>query len=160
MNLLSLLSAGAVAGAAAEAVTETQAIETASQNMTSMMNNGMTIGEKAMNALEMTGIGMGTVFLVLIILWGALELFQYVFYTLPSKKIKSAEITAGESVQTIVDEAPSAVAEEPVNTADDAAIIAAISAAIAAYEDKPISGFRVVSFKRAGRKTGWSRYGE
>ena len=89
-------------------------------------------------------LGMLTVFAVLSILWGCLELFKYVFYTLPEQKKKAQTNVENEP-------APSPV-EEQEAYADDGAIVAAIIAAITAARTEegasaPAS-FRVVSFRK------------
>ena len=88
-------------------------------------------------------LGMLTVFAVLSLIWGSLEVFKYVFYTLPEqRKQAEAEEEAAESVPTPVS-APQA---------DDKAVVAAIIAAItAAREEEGIPStvpFRVVSFRK------------
>ena len=93
-------------------------------------------------------LGMVIVFAVLAILWGCLEVFKYVFYTLPEQRKKEAQ---GES-----DDAPATVSKSvPVGEAtyaDDGEIVAAIIAAITAARAEEgmtaPAGFRVVSFRK------------
>lgn len=92
--------------------------------------------------------GMLTIFLVLSILWGAVELMHY---ALVGRKEKKKATAAVEESAPVVESAP-AVESAPVAVADDGAIVAAITAAIAAQlaSDGYTGGFRVVSFKRSG----------
>ena len=95
--------------------------------------------------------GMGMVFLVLAILWIVLMIFKKVFYKEPKTTTKKIE-----------EPAPAApVAAAPAN---DDALVAAITAAVAAYIDSDpalssqfAGGFRVVSFKKKNGKTSWNR---
>lgn len=90
--------------------------------------------------LEMLLLGIGTVFSVLILLWGCLTLFKVFFHDLPAKK-KAAAVaeSAAESAPETVSEAES----------DDGEIIAVIAAAVAMAESESNGlKFRVVSFKR------------
>ena len=104
--------------------------------------------------------GMLTIFLVLSILWGAVELMHY---ALVGRKEKKKATAAVEEPAPVVESAPAvesapvvesapAVESAPVAVADDGAIVAAITAAIAAQlaSDGYTGGFRVVSFKRSG----------
>lgn len=91
-------------------------------------------------------LGIATVFVVLALIWGCLEVFKYVFYTIPERNKKSGSETP------VIEEAPVEVYEE---TADDGEIVAAIIAAItaaradeAAESGNKSSGFRVVSFRK------------
>ena len=105
--------------------------------------------------LSMAGLmiiqGMGMVFLVLAILWIVLMIFKKVFYKEPKATTKKVE-----------EPAPAApVAAAPAN---DDALVAAITAAVAAYIDSDpalssqfAGGFRVVSFKKKNGKTSWNR---
>ena len=94
-------------------------------------------------------LGICTVFAVLAILWGCLEVFRYVFYTIPEKKKAEAAANAAPI-------APAVEAEpEVVETSDDGEIVAAIIAAITAMrsDEAAESGvapgaFRVVSFRK------------
>ena len=89
-------------------------------------------------------LGMLTVFAVLAILWGCLEVFKYVFYTLPEQRKKT------ESAQTAVE--PDTAPREEQTYADDGEIVAAIIAAITAARAEESNGapaaFRVVSFRK------------
>ena len=93
-------------------------------------------------------LGILTVFAVLSIIWGCLEIFKYVFYTLPEKRKKeeAEESAPAPAVQSAQPTAPTPV------YSDDKAVVAAIIAAItAAREDEGIPSsvpFRVVSFKK------------
>ena len=98
-------------------------------------------------------LGMLTVFVVLSLIWGCLEIFRYVFYTLPerNKNNEKKESTVKESVT-----APE-VYEEISD--DDGEVVAAIIAAITAArsEESSVSGlkpggFRVVSFRKRAKK--------
>ena len=92
--------------------------------------------------------GMGMVFLVLAVLWLVLLIFKKIFYKDPAAAKKAVE------------PAPAAPAATPAN---DDALVAAITAAVAAYieSDPALSsqfkgGFRVVSFKKKNGKTSWN----
>ncbi len=112
--------------------------------------------------LSMAGImilqGMGMIFLVLSILWIVLLLFKKIFYKDPSKTSKTFKNTKNEKKsEEPVPAAPAAPA------ASDDALVAAITAAVAAYieSDPALSsqfagGFRVVSFKKKNGKTSWN----
>ena len=92
-------------------------------------------------------LGILAVFAVLSRLWGCLEIFKYVFYTLPERRKAEAK---SENAVSEAESAP--VAEEEVTYADDGAIVAAIIAAItAARAEEGASApaaFRVVSFRK------------
>lgn len=91
-------------------------------------------------------LGLGTVFSVLALLWGMLEIFRIVFYH-PEKTAKAVEVPVQQKE------------EEPVEESDDGEITAAITAAVAAYIDaeneaegnSSPSGFRVVSYRKLGK---------
>ena len=105
--------------------------------------------------LSMAGLmiiqGMGMVFLVLAILWIVLMIFKKVFYKEPKTTTKKVE-------------EPAPVAPVAAAPANDDALVAAITAAVAAYIDSDpalssqfAGGFRVVSFKKKNGKTSWNR---
>ena len=86
-------------------------------------------------------IGMGIVFSVLVLLWGILELFGFVSKKTGKKSAVPAQIPQNEIK-----------AEDPVfeNTEEESEkeTVAAITAAISAVLEKPVSDFRVVSFRK------------
>lgn len=92
-------------------------------------------------------LGIATVFVVLALVWGCLEVFKYVFYTLPESKKKAAS-----NVEAVT---PAEVVETVEESSDDGEIVAAIIAAITAFRaeesgegGKKSGGFRVVSFRK------------
>ncbi len=110
-------------------------------------------GARLSYALRMTLMGMVMVFAVLGLLWAVLAIFKKVF-----SGQKSAKPKAIDTVEATPMPAPSAP------STDDAATVAAITAAIAAMiESDPAlrsqfaGGFRVVSFKKKSGKTAWNR---
>ena len=100
-------------------------------------------GERASTAGIVTLQGMLTIFLVLSILWGAIEIMHRVLHK-DKKETKKESAPAAAPVVT----------PAPVEVQDDGAIIAAITAAIMAMrsESGESSAFRVVSCKRTNRK--------
>lgn len=118
--------------------------------MTNLYLEALTLGEKFSLSGEILLRGLGTVFMVLIILWGILAIFGKVF----SGTGKKAAEQKTENVQTA----------EPVSepetdaVSDDGALVAAITAAIEAYRSENGSGnaaFRVVSFRQKKSAGGW-----
>ena len=86
--------------------------------------------------VSVTVIGMGIVFLVLIILWGVLEAMRLIFG--PNKKRKKEiEIAAAK-------ETPS----KKMQDTGDEEIIFVISAAVAAMLQQPSHTFKIKSIKR------------
>ena len=87
---------------------------------------------------QMLLIGMSVVFAVLLLLWGALELFHLVVSTIEKKRTKTPAPK------------PAAVPVVEVAASDDESeLVAVMAAAIAAAsEENPEGSFRVVSFRR------------
>ena len=126
--------------------------------MMNMMNlpmaltkSNMPFSDRVSEALTMVVMGMVMVFLVLAVIMVVLMIMERVF----SKQPKAKPVAeAPKKIET----APAPV----VQSQDDGAVIAAITAAISAmlaaengtetYE----GGFRVVSFKRSTRKSTWN----
>lgn len=121
----------------------------------------LTMEDKFSLSGEMLLKGLGTVFMVLVILWAILALFGKIFGTQQKKPAEPKTPKAPK--QTAPKEAPKAepvpiVPAAPAAT-DDGALIAAITAAIEAYRAEEGSGalpFRVVSFKRKNGSAGWN----
>ena len=102
---------------------------------TSATQSDLPLGERMDIGIEVTIIVLLTVFAALIVIWGVLELFRVVFYR---------EGKTGDQAQTQKAE----TSPEPAPSGDDAATVAAITAAIAAYTGKSASSLRVVRFTR------------
>ena len=99
----------------------------------SVTKSDLPFGERMLIGLEVSLIGILTVFVVLIVIWGVLELSRIVFSV--SNKPKQPKIS----------ESGKAPEADPASEAD---IVAAITAAIAAYEGTSPSSLRVVRFTR------------
>lgn len=128
------------------------------------MDTETPIAERLALGGEVMLLGLGTVFAVLLILWGVLVLFRIVFYTIPNKR--KAEADAKQQALNEADYAADAETElsydEPEEAdavVDDGEIVAAITAAITAYRaaqeseavaDAQSPRFRVVSFRKIG----------
>ena len=118
--------------------------------MTSTLLQQMTFAERAAYSGRMTVIGIGAVFGVLALLWGALVVFRMLI----TKGADSTSATpAAPAAKQAAPVAPAPVASAPVAPADDGALIAAITAAVAASMAEENGGvcpsFRVVSFTKA-----------
>ena len=102
----------------------------------------MGFGERVGYSGMMLLIGMGTIFLVLAILWGALEIFHRI---VEARSKATAPAPAAPA-------APAKVQESAPVAQDDGALIAVITAAVAAAMAQENGGeapaFRVVSFRR------------
>ena len=109
-------------------------------------NNDMDLGDRASTAGVVTLQGMLSIFLVLVILWAAIEILHVCLHGKKDKK----KSTASEE-QKVFAPAEATVSEETSEFEDDGVTVAAITAAISAYlAEEGVSGaFRVVSFKRA-----------
>lgn len=117
------------------------------------LDAGLTLAEKFSISGSIFIRGMGTVFMVLIILWGCMSLFKFFGTSEKPAKDKKPEEPAEAPV-----EAPAAE-EVPAETTDDGALIAVITAAVEAYrasEGKSGLPYRVVSFKRKSGHKSWS----
>lgn len=113
-----------------------------------MLGSGLSASERVSTAGIVTLQGMLTIFAVLAILWGAVELMHRILHREKPKTAEKKDETA-VAVTTVgdteVDAAPAT---------DDGAIIAAITAAITAARanEGNTGAFRVVSFKRISKQ--------
>ena len=136
--------------------------------MISIALSALTTAEKFSLSGEMLLRGMGTVFMVLIILFIVLKIFGSVFAGEETKAAKQAEAAkapkkeAPKKAEPKPAPAPAAApvqAPAPAPAAqDDRELIAVITAAIAAYQSasgQPNLPFRVVSFTRKNNASGW-----
>ena len=102
---------------------------------------------KLMYGLNISFIGIVTVFAVLALLMGVLYLFRLYFYDLPNKqKAEASQPKAAPAPAPVKTAAPVA----NVTTEDDELIPVVIAAAVAAYMETnaPKSKYRIRSFKR------------
>lgn len=126
------------------------------------LDAGLSLADKFSLSGTMLLRGMGTVFMVLVILWGCLSLFKV--FSAPEKPVKTPKPEAKSAPAEEKKPAPAPAAEKPAAVpapaqTDDAAVIAAICAAIEAYRaEEGLSGlpYRVVSFKRKNGRKSWS----
>lgn len=107
------------------------------------LNLNRTMGELMSTAALNTLIGMGTVFVVLILISLIISCFGFI----PKIQAKLAKKEEPAAAPAPVQEAPVVAEEEEL--ADDTELVAVIAAAIAAYEGTSADGFRVRSIKRA-----------
>ena len=119
------------------------------------LNSGaLSISDKLSIGGQVTLLGMGTVFAVLILLWALVEVLHLLLGH-PADKKASNSVAAPAPAPTPVAEPASVqtpVESVPAQSTDDLAIIAVITAAISAASGQSPSSFRVVSFKRANNK--------
>jgi len=132
-------------------------------NVNSIFLSSLSMSEKFSLSGSMLLRGMGTIFMVLILLWIILSVFGMIFHKEKKQAEKKAALIPTETpavklqVPAEKTQAPAVPKTQPA-VQDDSALIAAITAAITAYnaaEGKPNLPFRVVSFKRKNNAAGW-----
>ncbi len=129
----------------------------AEANFDSVMNNGLSLSEKAFQAGQMLLMGLGTVFAVLFVIWLALTIFRVIVHDIPQKRANAKQKKAGatsdiEEIGSIEDK-DTAAPDQNLET------VAVITAAIQAYMDSQGAGntaFKVASFKRKGSAAPWN----
>ena len=103
--------------------------------------------------LSVALVGIGTVFVGLIILIALIKLMEIVMASATGKKKAAAPAP----------DAPAPVAEEPVEETDDDELIAVIAAAVAAAMEQAgeenTTGFVVRSIRRINNAPAWNRAG-
>ena len=115
------------------------------------LNMDQTKGDLMVRAALNTLLGMGTVFIVLILI----SLIISVFSLIPKLQEKLAKKEAPVAAPVPVAAVPAA-AEAEEELADDSELVAVIAAAIAAYEGTSAEGCRVRSIRRSNTGT-WKR---
>jgi len=96
-------------------------------------------------ALPTAVVGMGTVFAVLIILWGVLELFRVIFYEIPKRKAAAAPAAPAAAAPAAAAPAAAAI-PDPITDADE--FVALATAAVATYADIPVDTVKVTGIRR------------
>lgn len=105
-----------------------------------------TMGEKMQRALMNTVMGMGTVFLMLIIICAIISCFSYIpKIEAKIKAKKQGDVAPSVPVAAV---APQVEQEAVASAPDDQELVAAIAAAIAAYTGQATDDFIVRSIKR------------
>jgi Na+-transporting methylmalonyl-CoA/oxaloacetate decarboxylase gamma subunit len=111
-------------------------------------------GDKASMAGVVTAQGMLTIFLVLALIWAAIEIMHRIIHRGQTEKKADADKSAPIAAAPMGDAAiAAAIAAALAASEDEGATVAAITAAIIAAraEEGNTTAFRVVSFKRVGR---------
>lgn len=118
------------------------------------LNMNQTMGSLMGKAALNTVLGMGTVFVVLIIICLIISLFSFIPKIQDNFGKKKAPAAAPVPAAPASAVAPVAPASEEL--VDDTELVAVIAAAIAAYEGTSADGFRVRSIRRANTGN-WKR---
>ena len=117
------------------------------------LSSSLSWGERATTSGIVTLQGMLTIFLVLSLLWVAIEIMHRIIHRAP--KVKEEPTEKKQSANANPDAAiAAAIAAALAAAEDDGAIVAAITAAIIAAraDEGNATPFRVVSFKRANAR--------
>jgi sodium pump decarboxylase gamma subunit len=111
-------------------------------------------GERASTAGTVTLMGMVTIFAVLAILWAMIEIMHSVLHRGEKKEKEPRSQKVAPAPNQDDAAIAAAIAAALAAAEDDGAVVAAITAAITAAraEAGETGAFRVVSFKRAERK--------
>ena len=121
---------------------ETEAPELTDASADLVYSLGEKMGKAGMNTL----LGMGTVFVVLILISVIISLFKYIpamQERMKNKKSKKKDVTAGTEETAQAD-----ITEAADNVTEDEELVAVIAAAIAAAEGTTTDGFVVRSIRR------------
>lgn len=108
----------------------------------SAADENLTLSEKLSHIVNTALVGYLLVFAVLAIIWGILEIFGRV---LSKKSQKSNGALSGD---TVLDSVSDSSVQNNTESGNEEEIVAAIAAAISSYTQKPLSSFRVVSFRK------------
>ena len=100
------------------------------------------------NAALNTVMGLGTVFVILVMLIFLISLFQFI----PGSGAQQEKAKKKAAEEAAANPAPAPVAAAPVHEADNSELIAVIAAAIAASEGTSTDGFVVRSIRKINRK--------
>lgn len=124
------------------------------------VEGSMPIGERAIEALKVSLLGIGSVFAVLAVIWLILSLFRVVF----AREKKAPKAPVADLKVSAPKKAPQVAAAPAVAPAADYSVIAAISAAVAvvlesecAANGTEYNGFRVVSVRRSDKGRSWTQ---
>ena len=121
--------------------------------MFNVLLNSISAADKIKIGVDVTLRGMGTVFAVLILIWGIIEFLHLILgdKTKPAPN-KQVETKIDTKEATVLPNEEIANERDVTPAVDDYELIAVITAAVAAASGSSPSSFRVVSFKRANNK--------
>ena len=124
--------------------------------VTTLSGADMAFADRVSYAGQLTLIGMVTIFAVLALLLGAIAIMRVLLQDKKNPKEKAASQN-NDVVATPAAAAP--VPQPALSGNDDAALLAAITAAIAVVweSEYPGTGFRVVSYRHAEKRSAWNR---
>lgn len=115
----------------------------------------MTLAEALLQGVSTTVIGLVIVFSVLAILWGVLVLMRKLFYKEPDKK---AAKSAAKPAPVAAPAAPAAPVKQ--DTMDEGALIAVLTAAVAASLNTSTYNLQIKSYRRIGNSApAWNQAG-
>ncbi len=160
MNIMALAATSAATDALKETA-EAAVKETTYWNNPDIWQKGFNVTdpERWKLALTVTVVGMLMIFAVLGILWLVLTLSKFIFAGASAQK--KDEQPASKAVKTESVAPKATIAPVAPAAADDAQLVAVITAAVAAYRasedpDAAHTGFRVVSYRRANGGRAWN----
>ena len=99
---------------------------------------GLTLSDKLGYILNTALVGYLLVFAVLAVIWGIIEIFGKVLHRKDKTDVSAEQKVVADTVTET----------EETETKNDEELVAVIAAAISAYTEKPLSSFRVVSFRK------------
>lgn len=111
-------------------------------NFDKKISNSFTPSEMLENILTTAVVGFLLVIGILAAIWILLELFGKIFGEKKKPKKETATIVMTETLPD------TEISEESASKSNEYELVAAITAAISAFENKPIGSFRVVSFRK------------
>lgn len=127
--------------------------------VTRLSAGDMIFSDRLSYAGELTLIGMVTIFAVLALLWGSISIMRVLLNGREETRAKKKASSVSESPRQEHEAPVSAPAPAPMPTGnDDAALLAAITAAIAVVweSEHPGTGFRVVSYRHVDKRSAWN----
>ena len=132
-------------------------------NLFFALGTDASLSDRASEALIVSLQGMVMIFAILALLWVAVEIMHFILHRGEKKEKapKEKDSTPEKSAPAPTSDAAiaAAIAAAMAASEDDGATVAAITAAISAMraEEGETGGFRVVSFTRVGRANGRRR---
>lgn len=124
--------------------------------MASVMNNTEPMGDRLIYGMQMTLTGLLTVFAVLGIIFFVMQITRMLLHRETEKPTVSAQPASPAAAPTALPAAPIAHASDDALIAVLTAAVAAVLADEAAAKGTVVPSFRVVSFQRSSRGRTWN----